>query len=142
MKKIETGDNIELLFLLRDIGDIIRMLYEGRGSQKNVLITLLESGAITQSDLTRRIGVRPGSASEVLSKLERGGLIERTCDKADRRTADISLTAEGEAQARAASEARIKRHAEMFSCLTAEEKRQMIALADKLYRDWEKRYSM
>lgn len=77
----------------------MRSLYEGKASQKRILIILNEVKSITQRDLTMRLGIQPGSASEILSKLETAGLILRTINETDRRTADISLTKQGQQMA-------------------------------------------
>lgn len=130
-----------LILNLRDIGHVIRFLYEGRGSQKGILILLNEEGGMTQSELTERLGVQPGSASEVVRKLEAAGLIERTKSSADHRTVDISLTKEGKARAEEALQNRRIRHQEMFACLSEEEMNRFLYLAEKLNEDWEKRYS-
>ena len=61
------------------ISRVLRDTYDGRGSQRRVLTVLLKSGdVITQSVLTERLDIQPGSASEVLAKLEAAGLIQRT----------------------------------------------------------------
>ena len=83
--------NDRLIINLRDMGQTI-LLYEGKGSQKRILIILLEVGSITQRALTSRLGIQPGSASEVIAKLENAGLIQRTVSTDDRRTANIRLT--------------------------------------------------
>ena len=57
------------------ISRVLRDTYDGRGSQRRVLTVLLKSGdVITQSALTERLDIQPGSASEVLAKLEAAGL--------------------------------------------------------------------
>lgn len=130
----------KLIINLRDMGHTVRFLFEGKGSQRRILIILRESGTMTQRELTERLGIRPGSASEVIGKLESAGLIVRTPSETDHRTADISLTESGRKQAGEAAEQRQTRHQEMFSCLTEEEKDTLLALTEKLNEDWEKRY--
>lgn len=132
--------NDRLVITLRDISHTMRSLYEGRGSQKRILIVLSEAGPITQRELTARLGIQPGSASEVIAKLEQAGLVVRSLSETDRRTADISLTEEGERQARTALEQRQRRHEEMFSSLTDEEKAQLLSLLEKVNSDWGDRY--
>lgn len=132
--------NGRLVILLRDISHTMRSLYEGRGSQKRVLIVLNETGTITQRELTQRLGIQPGSASEVIAKLESMGLVERALSEADRRTADISLTDAGRRRAEEALEQRQRRHEEMFSALTAGEKEQLLSLLEKVNGDWKIRY--
>lgn len=132
--------NRKLIINFRDISHTMRTLYEGRGSQKRVLIVLLETGKITQRALTERLGIQPGSASEVIAKLESAGLLVRTAGEEDRRTADISLTEAGVRQAEEAKIKREQRHEQMFACLSDCEKTQLLALLEKLSRDWETRY--
>ena len=90
-----TDINDKLIMNLRDLGHIMRFLYEGKASQKRILIILNELGIMTQRDLTEHLGVQPGSASEILSKLENAGLIIRSQNETDRRTTDVSLTDTG-----------------------------------------------
>lgn len=132
--------NDRLILNLRDLNYMMRLLYEGKASQKRILIILNESGAMTQRDLTERLGIKPGSASEILSKLENAGLIVRTQNKADRRTTDICLTDSGRELAAEALAQRQKRHEEMFSCLTGEESQELLSLLEKICADWKIRY--
>ena len=132
--------NDRLIINLRDMGQTIRLLYEGKGSQKRILIILLEVGSITQRALTSRLGIQPGSASEVIAKLENAGLIQRTVSTDDRRTANIRLTPEGEHLARAAAEDRLRRHREMFACLNDSEKQTLLGLMERICTDWDAKY--
>ena len=132
--------NGRLIISLRNISHTMRSLYEGKGSQKRVLIVLSETGTITQRELTQRLAIQSGSASEVIAKLERMGLVARSLSETDRRTADISLTEEGRRQAQTAMEQRKRRHEEMFSALTDEEKERLLTLLETISQDWEERY--
>ena len=134
------GIDDRLIISLQDLHHIMRSLYEGKASQKRILIILNESEAITQRDLTERLGIQPGSASEILSKLEGSGWIVRTQNESDRRTTDISLTDSGREVAEEALRQRRKRHEEMFSCLSGEEKQELLSLLDRVRCDWKKRY--
>ena len=132
--------NNKLVINLRDLGHMIRFLFEGKGSQKRILIILHETGGMTQRELTERIGIQPGSASEVIGKLESAGLIFRIPSLTDRRTTDIKLTESGKIKAMEAAQQRRTRHEEMFSCLSDEEKNTLLMLAEKLNADWNERY--
>lgn len=134
----DTGN--KLIINLRDLGHILRFLFEGRGSQKRILIILLESGTMTQRELTERLDIKPGSASEVIGKLENAGMIQRIPSKEDRRTMDIQLTEAGRIHAEEASRQRFTRHQEMFSCLSPDEQETLLALLEKLTEDWNTRY--
>ena len=132
--------NDRLIISLRDLHHIMRSLYEGKASQKRILIILNESGEITQRYLTERLGIQPGSASEILSKLEGSGWIVRTQNESDRRTTDISLTDSGRKIAEEALRQRRERHEEMFSCLSEREKQELLSLLEKVRCDWKERY--
>lgn len=121
----------------RDIGHTLRHTSEGRGSQKRILIILREVEKITQSELTERLRIQPGSASEVVGKLEAAGLIVRTQNEMDRRTTDVSLTDAGKVAAQEAWEQREKRHNQMFVCLNDEEKNTLLGLLEKVNAAWE-----
>ncbi len=128
--------NDRLMINLWDIGHMMRARSEGKASQKRILIILNEFEPMTQRDLTERLGIQPGSASEILAKLEKAGLIIRTSNEADRRTTDIRLTDSGRKLAGEALGERQKRHEEMFSCLSEKEKEQFLLLLEKICADW------
>ncbi|WP_160560950.1 MarR family winged helix-turn-helix transcriptional regulator [Parablautia muri] len=135
-----TDINKKLIVHMRELSHIMRSLYEGKASQQRILIILDEVKTITQRDLTIRLGIQPGSASEILSKLENAGLIRRTISETDRRTANLSLTDEGRQMALDAARRRFERHEEMFSCLSEREKEELLSLFEKLNADWTNRY--
>ena len=135
-----TDTNDKLIINLRDLGHIMRFLYEGKASQKRILIIINELETITQRELTEHLGIQPGSASEILSKMENSGLIIRTQNETDRRTTDVRLTDRGRELAAEALAQRQKRHEEMFSCISEEEKQDLLSLLEKIYADWRIRY--
>lgn len=140
-KRYESLDqNNKLIWCLRDIGQTMRRISEGKGSQRRILIVLAESGVITQRELTQRLGIQPGSASEVIGKLESAGLIARTPSEPDRRTSDIRLTPAGEAEAEDVRIQREARHQRMFSCLSETEKETLLGLLEKVNDAWNKLY--
>lgn len=132
--------NRQIVRCLRRLGRTITALSEGRSSRKRVLRLIKESGGITQQALTERLGVQPGTMSEVIGKLESAGLVRRTPNSFDRRTHDISLTPDGEAQEEIYRQEYDKRRDEMFAALSSEEKTELLRLLDKLADDWRERY--
>lgn len=134
------NDNDKIILNFLNINRTLHLLYEGKASQKRILIILSEEETITQQRLTERLGIMPGSASEILAKLEKGGLILRSENPDDRRTAIITLTEEGCTLAKEALEQRQNRHKEMLSCLSSEEQSGLLSLLEKLNADWEERY--
>lgn len=132
--------NHQLIMNLRDVGHKIRFLFEGKGSQKRILIILNEVGTMTQSALTQRLKIKPASTSEVMMKLENAKLIERHENQEDHRQIDIQLTSLGKISAMQASKERQLRHQQMFACLSDEEKETLLVLVKKLNDDWNMRY--
>lgn len=127
----------KLAVKLRELHHRGRSVMETRGGQGRILGILAREGSMTQRALTEQLGIQPGSASEVIGKLERAGLIERSENAADRRTADIKLTEQGREQAESAP----KEKPALFSALSDEEKAQLLALLEKLDADWKSRFS-
>lgn len=127
-KALPTED--KLMALLRELGGIGRHGFDGKGSQSRILSMLKKDGTITQRQLTEQLGIQPGSASEVLGKLESAGLILRMPSEADRRTTTVSLTEAGEAKA-----VELQQNP-WFSCLTTEEMEQLLPPLEKLHAAW------
>lgn len=142
MKGFQTETDIHgrLVSNLREIGHTLRAVSEGKGSQKRILVVLSQSGTITQSELTERLGIQPGSASEVLGKLEAAGLITRAQSEADKRTTDVRLTEAGEAAAKEAYAQRMARNAQMFAFLSEQEKAALLALLERVNEAWDTLY--
>lgn len=69
--------------------------------QPRLLICLRDmEGTPTQQQLARELGVGSASVGTSLRRLEQGGFIKRTRDKADSRCVKISLTSKGREYAR------------------------------------------
>lgn len=137
-ERYENADiNDRIVINLRELGHKIRFRFEGKGSQERVLGILKEQGDITQRELTERLGIKPGSASELLAKLENAGMILRSQNDEDRRMVNISLTEAGRERAKKVDGLREKKQEEMFACMTAEEKETLLGLLEKLNRGWE-----
>jgi DNA-binding MarR family transcriptional regulator len=60
-----------------------------------VLLTVVRSGSIRISELAEAEGINPTMLSRAISKLVDDGLVERTCDAGDRRSAWVAPTPAG-----------------------------------------------
>ena len=104
---------------------------EGRGyAQDRALRAIAAQEGVTQRALMEALDVRPSSISELLTKLENGGLIERRPNPDDRRQMQLYLSDSGRAQA-----ARLGEDAPLpdpFEALTDEEQQQYLALTDRM----------
>ena len=140
MNKNEMNKNEKLVHSLWDISHKMRRLHDGKASQSRILVILQERKTMTQRELTEHLHVQPGSASEILSKMEQTGLIVRVPNTTDRRTTDLFLTEKGKILAQEAVEKRKALYEKMFLSLTAEEQDTLFSLLEKLQADWDTRF--
>ena len=97
-------------------------------SQGKALLILAEEGSMTQKELAERLKVKAQSASEMVRKLERRGLVVRQRSSVDGRAYDVVITDEGCTLAKEMHEA----EPIALEALTDEEKLQFEAILDKL----------
>ena len=84
-----------LIHNLRRCGHYLRHHTEEKGSQRRVLFLLHRRGSMTQKDLLEIMGVRAGSLSELLSKLEAKGCIAKEKSETDKRNYNVTITPAG-----------------------------------------------
>lgn len=63
--------------------------------QPFILRLLWEQDGLAQSDLARRMHVRPATITNMVKRMERAGLVERRPDERDRRVSRVYLTEAG-----------------------------------------------
>ncbi|MBQ6986177.1 MAG: MarR family transcriptional regulator [Oscillibacter sp.] len=114
---------------LLDLQRVARSVYGEKSGQRRILLTLSEAGTLSQRELAARLGVSRSSASEILTKMVKAGLIERfPCGG----RVCIGLTDAGRVQARTAAEAYRTACARLFSCLSGEEERTLLSIIERL----------
>ena len=117
------------------------MHFHGGGvSGKAPIICLLAKqpgGEMSQQELGMHFDLKPGSLSEILSKLEVNSLIERSRNPKDRRQLTIRLTEIGWEKARIDQAARIRFREQAFSALTHDEREQLAEMLEKIRVTWE-----
>lgn len=110
----------------------------GRSGQVPILCMLDRCGGqLSQQELGLRFELKPGSLSEILSKMEAAGLIERTRDTKDRRQLFVHLTQAGQELAWREHENREAFRRVAFSALTVEEQEQLAEMLEKIRVTWE-----
>lgn len=97
-----------------------------RGQGRILALLKLQPG-ISQRDLAYLLGMRPQSVGELLAKLEKAGLVERTQSETDKRVVNVKLT---EAGAKAA-EKRVDAN-EPFAALSEEEQAILAGYLDRI----------
>lgn len=115
--------------------------FHGGGvSGKAPIVCLLakqENGEMSQQELGMHFDLKPGSLSEILSKLECAGIIERSRNPKDRRQLTIRLTEIGWEKARIDQAARIRFREQAFSALNHDEREQLADMLEKIRVTWE-----
>ena len=110
----------------------------GRSGKDPMLCMLAKNGGtMSQQQLGCRFELKPGSLSEILSKLESTGLIERTRDPKDRRQLFVRLTPEGQAAAHAAEQERERFRQQAFLCLSPDEQEMLDDMLSRIRTHWE-----
>lgn len=97
-----------------------------------VFFTLTEQPKLTQKQIAETIGVEQPTMAATLSRMERDGLIARTPDPADGRSAVIALTAEARRKLAVVEAAVNETNTQAFSLLTPAERRQFFAIMGKV----------
>ncbi len=110
---------------LKTCGRFLYYQIGGKAGQQRILMRLNNRGPTTQKELQDVLEISSGALSEILQKMEDGGLILRAKSTEDKRQVDLSLTPKGRVKAQA-DEAHYHRTLDrMFECLTKEQKDQL-----------------
>ena len=94
--------------------------------QFTVMRTLLESGGITQSELTAQMSSDPNTVASLLERMEKSGLLERQPHEKDRRAHRLYLKVEGKRKYQKAREVAIALQTEVLGGLPPEEREKFL----------------
>jgi MarR family transcriptional regulator for hemolysin len=97
-----------------------------------VLVALREGRASTQRDLARFARIEQPPMAQMLDRMERDGLIERTPDPADGRSRRVTLMAAAEARLPDAVAVLLRGNQEVLSDFTGQEVGLLVALLTRL----------
>lgn len=111
--------------------------YRHKNMAQDRVIELLgnHSGRMSQKEIQNRLGIRPGSVSELISKLEHRGLIVKEKSEEDKRAFDIVLTKKGEEEFTLIKNSDDE-YKDLFSVLSEEERGMLNDILGKLGNDW------
>ena len=114
------------------VGRLVRMLRRSHVGTLGpaavaALVTVVRSGPVRMGDLAEREGVTPAALSRVVAALERDGLLERSADPDDRRSAFVTATSDGRNLALALRSARAAILVERISRLSVAERDTLLA---------------
>lgn len=108
-----------------------------RQTQGRILKILYLHGPMTQKALQDKLGIQPGSMSEIAAKLEHRGLLRREKDEDDKRKVFLSLTDAGRTDVENFSAHGSHTFGHRFAALTEEERLTLCSLLEKLLHSWE-----
>lgn len=99
MEQKKNADELSLK-LEKSVHELFRRLYLrnrniGSQTQGKTLKILYVKGSMSQKEMQEKLGVQPGTISEIINKLERKELVTRHTDSTDRRRVILSLTEKG-----------------------------------------------
>jgi len=104
----------------------------GHHAQGKLLSILGKRGTISQSELLEILDVRSSSLSELLSKLERKGLVTRERNEADRRSFNVTATDAATELINERKQRMCDTGQELFDCLDDNEQETLRELLAKL----------
>src|SRR5437660_5395203 len=94
--------------------------------QFTVMRTLLESGGITQSELTEQMSSDPNTVASLLERMEKAGLLERRAHEKDRRAHRLELQADGKRKYHKAREVAIALQTEVLGVLPEDQREEFL----------------
>ena len=112
----------------------------GRHGQARLLRLLLERGQLTQRELQEMLHIQSGSISELVGKLEGGGLILRDRLEEDRRQVILQISEKGRQALAQHEQENSLQESQLFTVLSSKEQQQLFELLDKLLDSWRTRY--
>lgn len=124
----------DLSYLLGRCGHFLYHRPEKGRGQSKILKILYEKDSMTQKELQSELGIKSGSMSEILSKLESREMVLRHKDEKDRRKVILSITDKGrkEVEIFAKNESKI----DIYQSLNNSEKETLKNILSKLVNDW------
>ena len=135
------ADNFELYRTLLRVSHLLR---HGHGEpelkmapgQQRVLTALARRGSMPQRDLLEEMGLARASLSELLTRLEEKGLVERVRSKEDRRAIIVSLTKKGKEAGKKVVDIELGIADEAFAPLSSAQKDDMKSMLDAVLQSW------
>lgn len=130
--------DVELMMRMRFCGHILYHRYPISMSQNRILLMLKREGPLKQKEILERLNIKPGSLSEIVSKVEAGGFVIRRKCKDDKRSFELILTEAGLTRANAFENELDEMAKEIFSSLEDVDKKELFRILGILEDKWVK----
>lgn len=128
-------DQDDLYSLLRTCGHYLYHRFGKNMGQGRILAILSDRESMTQKELQEMLRIQPGSATEILTKLEEKGMIRRKRDQEDKRRCIIELTEDGR-EAFNSRKQQEEERSQLFVSLDEAEQEELKKLIRKLLESW------
>lgn len=129
--------NLQIIRQLHQCGHFLYYKMVGTSGRTRVLRALAAEDNLLQKDLQDKLKIKSGSISDILIKLEKKGLINRTKCKKDARNMRIILTDLGRKEGNIYVENFNKDVEELTAFLTSEERIEFNKLLTKTLNHWD-----
>jgi DNA-binding MarR family transcriptional regulator len=103
-------------------------------AEMGVIMVLGQVGSVNSRSLARMMDITPGTVSQYVGRLERGGFLTQSREEGDRRSWLLALTAAGEELYREAFKGAVSYTRDLLSPLSDEEQRVLHGLLLKASR--------
>lgn len=130
---------VEIEELLRNVSTILRKRsrdilasFEITSPQFDALLVLRDNGELTMGELCAKMFLACSTATDLIDRMERNGLIERVRDTTDRRVIRLRVLAKGNRVIDEVLDARRSYLESIFADLSYEEKERIIQVLDQI----------
>ena len=103
--------------------------------QPQVLFKLRDQEGLTQSDLADKLELTPATLTNLLTRMEHAGLIERRADKLDSRFSRIFITDDGRVKLEQAIEQTEKMDETAFAGFTSDEQERLNHYLERIHQN-------
>lgn len=134
------AENRELLYILELCGHFLFHRRGGKRGQVKVLRILSEKGELSQKEMQGILNIQSGSMSELVGKMEKTGLIERTRDCNDKRHYNLKITKKGLDETKRLKKLDEEQVSVLFEALNEKEQEELKRMLNILIDDWKANY--
>lgn len=139
METIESEQMQQMVAIIRQFHTVGHFLHYNMGGcrgRKRILTILLDHPQMLQKELQEELQIQCGSLSEIVSKLEAEGLIQRRKCESDGRQMTISLTETGLESARLLRQNYLSKVEILLNCFSEEERIQLHCYLQRMLAHW------
>ncbi len=134
------AENKELLYTMELAGHFLFHRRGGKRGQVRVLQILSDRGEVSQKEVQGILNIQSGSMSELVGKMEKTGLLERTRDSRDKRHYNLKITKKGMEEVQNLKKRNAEQEAVIFNALSEKEQEELSVMLNKLLSNWRENY--